>query len=47
MCENDVKQHYKVKIPLNFSKLCLEIDSFERETTLTVEWEVTQTQNHH
>ena len=46
MLENNIKQHYKVKIPLNFSKLCFEVDSFKRETTLTVEWEVTPTQNH-
>ena len=28
-------------------KLCSEVDSFKRETTLTVEREVTPTQNHH
>ena len=45
MWGNNIKQHYKVKIPLNFSKLCSEVDSLTRETTLTVEWEVTPTQN--
>jgi len=47
MWENNIKQHNKVKIPLNFSKLCSEVESLKRETTLTVEREVTPTQNHH
>ena len=38
MWENNIKQHYKVKIPLNFLKLCSEVDSFKGETTLDNSW---------